>query len=86
MEKLDDGATDTPDIRGRARSRQLNDLRGHPVGGADNLRLLVLPTSESTGGNSKICEFYCSIFGGENVGALDVSVDNTLVVEILKSL
>ncbi len=41
LQQLDHGASDAPDVRGGGGARELDDLRGHPVGRADDLGLLV---------------------------------------------
>lgn len=85
LQELDNSAADTPDIRSRGGTGQLNDLRGHPVRRANHLGLLVRP-SEGTGRDTKVGELDGSIFRRQDVGALDVSVDDTLIVQILQTL
>lgn len=86
LEKLDDSAPHAPDIRGGAGAGQLDDLGGHPVWSADDLRLLVLATGERAGRDAKVGKLDSAVLGGEDVGALDVAVDDTLVVEVLEAL
>lgn len=86
LEKLDNGTSNTPDIRGGAGAGQLYDLGGHPVRSANDLRLLVLSTSKRAGRDAKVGKLDRPVFGGENVGALDVAMDDTLVVKVLKAL
>ncbi len=86
LEKLDNGTSNTPDIRGGAGTGQLDDLRGHPVRSANDLRLLVLSTSKRAGRDAEVGKLDCPVFGGENVGALDVAMDDTLIVKVLKAL
>lgn len=85
LEQFDDGATNAPDIRRRASSRELYNLRGHPVRCSDHLGLLVRP-SQGARRDTKICELDGAVFCCEDVGAFDVPVDHTLVVEILQAL
>jgi len=85
LQQLDHGTPYTPDIGGRCRTGELYDLRGHPVRRADHLRLLVR-TGQSACGHTKVGKLDGSILGGQNVGALDVSVDDTLVVQVVQAL
>lgn len=85
LEKLDHRAAHAPYIRGRGRSGELYDLGGHPVRGANNLGLLV-GTGEGAGGDAEVCQLDGAILRGQDVGALDVSVYDTLIVEVLQTL
>lgn len=84
--QLDDRATDTPDIRSRAGAGQLDNLRCHPVRGANNLSFLILASSERARGDTKVGQLDSAVLCGEDVGALDVTMDDTLVVQILEAL
>lgn len=86
LQQLNDRAANTPDIRRRTGAGKLNDFWCHPVGGTNDLCFLVLPACECACRNSKVCELDFAVLGGEDVGAFDVSVDNTLIVKILQSL
>jgi len=83
FQKFYDRTTQTPNVRGRCCSRELNNLRGHPVRSSHHLCFLISP-SQRTCGDSKVCKFDLPILCGEDVGSLYVSVDNTLIVEVLK--
>jgi len=88
LQQLDDGRTDTPYIGRGARTRQLDDFRGHPVRRADDLGLSVFaPTAcESAGRDPEISELDDTVLGRQNIGPLYVSVNDTLVVQILQAL
>lgn len=85
LEQLNDGAAYTPDVGSRRCARQLNDFGGHPVWCTNYLRLFVW-TSEGACRDTKVCQLDRAIFCGEDICALDISVDDTLIVEILQSL
>jgi hypothetical protein len=85
LKKFDHGTADTPDVRCRACARQLDDLGGHPVGGADDLGFLIW-ARQGAGRDTKVCELDGTILGRQDVGALDVPVYYTLVVEVLEAL
>lgn len=50
------------------------------------MRLLILATSQRASRDPKVGKLYRSVLGGEDIGALDVTVDDTLVVEVVKAL
>ncbi len=55
-----------------------------PVGGSDGrVHFLVLVES---GGHSKVGKLDQPILRGEDVGALDVAMDNTLAVKVVEAL
>ena len=85
LQQLDHGAPDTPDVRGGGGARELDDLRGHPVGRADDLGLLVWP-GEGACRDAKVGQLDGAILGRQDVGALDVSMDDTLIVQVLQPL
>lgn len=47
---------------------------------------LVLPTGEGTRRNTEICQLNGAVFGGQDVGALDIAMDDTLVVEVMQTM
>lgn len=85
LQQLNNRAADAPDIRGRSGPRELNYLGGHPVRRTHNLSLLV-GSSKRAGGDAKVGQLDSAIFRRQDVRALDIPVDDTLVVEILKAL
>lgn len=85
LKQFDNSTAHTPDIRGRGCSRQLYNLGGHPVRRANDLRLLVRPR-ERAGRDTKVCKLDGAILGRQDIGALDVPVYHTLVVEVLQTL
>jgi len=85
LQELNDCAAQTPNIRRRRGTREFNNLGRHPVGRANDLCLLVW-TCQRAGGDSKVCQLDLSIFGGQDIGAFDVAMDHTLVVEVVQSL
>lgn len=85
LQQFDHGAPDTPNVRGRRGARELDDLRGHPVGCPNDLGLLVR-SGKSACRHAKVSKLDGAILGGQDVGALDVSVDDTLIMQILQTL
>lgn len=85
FEQLNDRTTKTPNIRSRRGSGKLNDLWSHPVGGSNNLCLFVA-TSQGACRNTKVCQFNLTVLGRQNVGALDIPMDDTLIVEVKETL
>jgi hypothetical protein len=77
--QLNDGAAQTPDVRRRGGTRQLDDLWRHPVGGADDAGLV---QARLFGGDAKVGQLDESFLCCEDVGTLDVSMNNTLLVEV----
>lgn len=87
LQQLNDGAAHAPYVRSRAGTRELDDFRGHPVRGAHDLSLLVLLTTRQRArGDAKVGKLDGAVLSGENVCALDVAVDDTLVVEVVEAL
>jgi hypothetical protein len=77
--ELDDGTAQTPDV-GRCRgARKLDDLWGHPVWGADDAGLVQAGLLRR---HTKVSQLDEALLGGEDVGALDVTVYDTLLVEV----
>ena len=85
LQQLNNGAANAPDVRGRGGARELDDLGGHPVRGADDLGLLVGP-GEGARADAKVGQLDGAILGGQDVGAFDVAVDDALVVQVLQAL
>lgn len=85
LQQLDDSTSDTPDIRSRSGAGKLYDLRGHPVWRAYDLCLLVW-SGKSACRNAEIGQLDGAILGRQDIGSFDVSMDNTLVVQILQTL
>jgi len=82
LDQFDDGASYAPDIRRRGSTRELNDLRRHPIRCSNNARLV---QTRLLGSHTEVCQLDIALLGGEDVGALDVSVDDTLLVEVLET-
>jgi hypothetical protein len=82
LDQLDDGAADAPDVRGRGGARELNDLRCHPVRCSYDARLV---QARLLRGHAEVCQLDIALFRGEDVGALDVPVYDTLLVEVLEA-
>lgn len=82
LQELNDCAAQTPDIRRGCGAREFDNLGRHPVGRANDLRLLVW-TCQRTSRDSKVCQLDLSIFGGQDVGAFDIAMNDTLVVEVV---
>lgn len=85
LQKLDHGASDAPDIRGRGGTRELDDLRGHPVGRPDHLSLLIWP-GKGACRDTEVGQLDGAILGRQDVGAFDISVNDALVVQVLQAL
>jgi hypothetical protein len=84
-EQFDNGTAQTPNIRSRGGARQLDNLWGHPVRGTDNLSFLV-GAGQSASRYTKIGKLDFSILSREDIRSFDISMDNTLVVQILEAL
>lgn len=80
IKQFDDSAAQTPDVRCRSRTRELNDFRSHPVRGTDDAALMKTIVFASC--NTKIGKLDETFLGSENVGAFDISMDDTLLVEV----
>lgn len=78
-EQFDNGAAQTPNIRSRGGTRELDDLWGHPVRGTDNLGFLV-GAGQGASRYAKIGKLDFSIFSRENIRSFNISMNNTLVV------
>src|SRR4051794_20294770 len=85
LKQLYHSTPDAPDIGGRRSPRKLDDLGGHPVWGPHDLGLLVWP-SKRAGRDAKVSKLDGAVLGRQDVGTLDISVNNTLIVEILQTL
>lgn len=83
VEEFDDGASQAPDVRSSGGTSQFNDFRSHPVWGANDTCFI---HASSLGSHTEICEFDEAFFGGEDVGAFDITMDDTLFVEIVQSI
>jgi len=79
LNQLDDGAANAPYVRRRRGARELNNLGGHPVRSAHDTRLV---QARLLGGDAEVGELDQALLGGEDVGAFDVAVDDTLLVEV----
>jgi hypothetical protein len=79
FDQLDDSAAQTPYVRGRGCPRELNDLWSHPVRSAHDTRLV---ETGLLGSDTEIGQLDQSLFRCKNIGALDVSMYDTLLVEV----
>ena len=86
LQQLNYRAADAPYVRRRTGTRELDDLRGHPVRGTDNLGFLVLASSKGARRDAEICQLDGAIFCGQDICAFDIAVYDTLVVQVLKPL
>lgn len=83
LEQFNDSATKTPDIRGCSCACQLNYFGRHPVRSPNNARFI---KTRRTASHAKVCELHETFFGGENISALDVTVYDTLLMQIQETV
>jgi hypothetical protein len=79
LNELNDGAAQTPNVRGRCSSRELDDLGRHPIRRTDDTRLVQPRLLRS---DTKVSQFDESLLCCQDVGTLDVPVDDTLLVQV----
>ena len=79
IQKFNDGATETPDVRRRCGTRKLNHFRSHPVRSAYNTGFV--ETSRLCS-NTKVCKLDQALLRRKYIGTLDVPMDDTLFVEV----
>lgn len=83
LDQLDDRAAQTPYIRRRSGAREFNDLWSHPIRRANDTRLVqarLLCSDAEVGQFNKA--FLCS----QDIGALDIPVYDTLLVEVQETV
>lgn len=83
LNQLDDRTPDAPDIRGCRRARELNDLRRHPIRRSYHTRLIQPRLLCS---HTEVGQLYQPLLGCQDVGALDVAVDDTLLVQVQQAV
>ena len=93
-QKFNDGAAQAPNVTGsRHLLLFLYDLRGHPVGRSRErhiidgyLTIRSLRGVQLWRGHAKVCKLDLALLGGQDVSALDVSVDDALLMQKYEAL
>lgn len=75
-EQFNDGAAERPDIRSSRGSFHLNDFRSHPVRGPSDVVLLLVLDGDEVERDSEIREFDVPRLGREDVGSLEIAVND----------
>jgi hypothetical protein len=83
LQQLDHSASHAPNVRGRGGTREFNYLGCHPVRRAHHTRLM---QAGGPGRYAKVGELYQTFFRGQDVGALNVPMYDTLFVEVEQSI